>query len=166
MACLLAVLALPITRGDEAFQEAGVRIGAVSFLVLVAGIVRAWGPLIPIAAALVGGTYAAELEIADAPLDVLAPVVAAGLFLCVELAYWSLDERQRWQGDAGGGLRRAAFVALLGVAAFLVAALLLVLVDAVRARGLAVDLAGAVAAAAAIGTVLVVTRTRAPENEC
>jgi hypothetical protein len=51
-------------------------------------------------------------------------------------------------------------VSLLAVAAFLVAAFLLALVDAVRARGLALDLLGAIAAAAAIATVVVVARTQ------
>jgi hypothetical protein len=158
----VAVLALPVTRGDEAFQEAGVRIGAVAFLGLVAAVVLGWSPLVPIAAAIAGGLYAAELAIDDAPLDIAAPAVAAGLLLCTELAYWSLEERTRWRGEPGDGLRRAAFVALLGLLALLVAAVLLTLVDAVRARGLALDLLGAMAAVAVVATVLVVTR---PERQ-
>jgi hypothetical protein len=160
VACLVAVLALPMTRGDSAFQEAGARVGAIAFVALVAGLVLGWATLIPVAAALAGGLFAAELAIADAPLDVAAPAVAAGLLLCAELAYWSLDERTRWRGHAGDGLRRAAFVALLGVAALLVAAVLLAVVDAVRARGLALDLLGAVAAVTVLVTVLVVTRAQ------
>jgi hypothetical protein len=155
VACLLGVLALPISRGSETFQGAGVRIGAVAFVALVAGVVLGWAPLIPLAAALAGGLYAAELAIADAPLDVAAPAVAAGLLLCAELGYSSLEERTRWLGEAGDGLRRAGFVALLGVAAFLVAATLLALVDAVRARGLALDLLGAAAAAAVLAMIMV-----------
>jgi hypothetical protein len=155
VACLLAALALPMSRGSESFQEAGVRIGALAFVALVAGIVLGWAPLLPLAAALAGGLYAAELAIADAPLDVAAPAVAAGLLLCTELGYWSLEERTRWLGEVGDGLRRAAFVALLGVAAFLVAATLLTLVDAVRARGLALDLVGAAAAAAVLAMIMV-----------
>jgi len=165
VACLLAVLAVPMSRGDEAFQEVGVRVGAVAFVALVAAVVLGWAPLIPLAAALAGGLYAAELAIADAPLDVAAPAVAAGLLLCTELGYWSLEERTHWLGEVGDGLRRAAFVALLGVVAFLVAATLLILVDAVRARGLALDLLGALAAVTVLATVLVVARSqRQPSN--
>jgi hypothetical protein len=155
-------LALPITRGDEAFQDAGVRIGTVAFVGLVAAIVLGWSPLVAIAAAIAGGLYAAELAIDDAALDVAAPAVAAGLLLCTELAYWSLEERTRWRGEPGDGIRRAAFVALLGLAALLVAAALLALVDEVRARGLALDLLGATAAVAVVATVLAVTR---PERQ-
>jgi len=153
-----------MTRGDDAFQEAGARIGAVALVALVAGVVLGWAPLIPVAAALAGGLYAAELAVGDAPLDVASPAVAAGLLLCTELAYWSLEERTRWRGHAGDGLRRAAFVAFLGVAAFLVATVLLALVDALRARGLALDLLGAAAAVAAIATVLVIARAQRQAN--
>ena len=76
------------------------------------------------------------------------------MLLAAELAYWSLDERNRARGDAGDGLRRAALVALGGVAAVVVAGALLVLVDAVRTRGLALDLLGAFAAVAVLATML------------
>jgi hypothetical protein len=147
-----------MARGSDEFQQAGARVGAIAFLVLVAGIVLPWATLVPVAVTLAGGMYAAELAIADTPLDVGAPAVAAGLYLCAELAYWSLDERERWSGDPGDRLRRVALVALLAVASFLVAASLLALADAVRARGLALDLLGAVAAAAVVAIVLVVAR--------
>jgi hypothetical protein len=154
-----------MTRGGEQFQRAGARIGAVALLVLVAAVVLSWAALIPVAVAAAGGMYAVELAIADTPLDVAAPAVAAALLLCAELAYWSLDERERWSGDAGDVLRRVAFVALLAVAAFLVAGSLLVVADGVRAGGLALDLLGAVAAVAVVATVLLIAREqRQPSN--
>jgi hypothetical protein len=152
------VLTVSLARGDTAFGQAAARVGAVALVTLVAALVLGWTSLIPGAVALVGGLYAAELAIADAPLDIAAPAVAAALFLCAELAYWSLDERQRWQAVPGERLRRVAFVALLGASAFVLAAVLLALVDALRARGLALDLLGAAAAAAAIAAVLVAAR--------
>lgn len=147
-----------MARGEEVFRQAGARLGAVAFLALVAALVLGWTFLVPGAVALAGGLYAVELAIADAPLDIATPAVATGLFLCAELAYWSLEERQRWSGDTGDTLKRAAVVALFGAAALLVAAVLLALVDVVRARGLAFDLLGAAAAAAAIATLLVAAR--------
>ena len=151
-----------MTRGGGDFQAIGARVGAIAFLALVAGIVLGWSPLIPIAAALAGGLYGVELAISDAPVDAAAAGVAAALLLCTELAYWSREERTRWLGDAGDGLRRTAVVAALGAGAFFVAASLLVLVDAVRTRGLAVDLLGALAAVTVLATVLVVARGRQP----
>jgi hypothetical protein len=153
-----------MTRGGDAFQEFGARIGAVAFLALVAGIVLGWTPLIPVSVAVVGGLYGVELAIADAPLDTAAPGVAAALLLCAELAYWSGEERTRWLGDAGDGLRRAAVVAALGACAFFVAAVLLALVDAVRARGLGLDLLGALAAVTVLATVLVAAHGRQPSG--
>ena len=134
------------------------RISAVALLALVAGIVLGWTPLIPVSVAVAGGLYGVELAIADAPLDPAAPGVAAALLLCAELAYWSGEERTHWLGDAGDGLRRAAVVALLGAGAFFVAAVLLALVDAARARGLGLDLLGALAAVTVLATVLVAAR--------
>ena len=124
----------------------------------MAAIVLGWSPLVPLAVALVGGTYAVELAIDDAPLDVSVPVIALSLLFAAELAYWSLDERHRAPGDVGQGLRRAALVALGGVAAVVVAGGLLVLVDAVRTRGLALDVLGALAAVAVLATLLLSSR--------
>jgi hypothetical protein len=149
-----------MSRGEDALQEVGARVTGVALLALVAALVLARAALVPIAAMLVGGLYGAELAIDDAPLDVAAPAVAAALLLAVELAYWSIEERYRWKGDAGEGARRAAVVALLGAGAFLVAAALLAIVDAVRAEGLALDLVGATAAAAVLVAVLIVSRAQ------
>lgn len=136
----------------------GARVAGVAFLVLVAAVVLCRAALVPLAAAIAGGLYGAELAIDDAPLDVAAPAVAAGLLLAVELAYWSIEERHRWKGAPGDGLRHAAFVALAAAGAFVVAAALLAVVDAIGAGGLALDLAGAMAAAAVLVAILALAR--------
>lgn len=151
---------MPLVRGDDAFREVGVRVAVVALVALVAALVLAWAPLVAVAATLVGGVYAAELAVSDAPLDAAAPAIAAGLLLGMELAYWSLDERRRWLGDAGDSLRRSALVVLLGAGAFLTSAVVLALVDAVRARGLALDLLGALAAAAVLVAILLASRSQ------
>jgi len=156
--CLLAVAAVPIARGDESFQKVDVRVATVGLVVLLAAVVRGWPPLIPIAIALVGAGYAAELAVDDAALDLAAPAVAVGLFLAAELAYWSLDERIRTAGDPGQSLRRSALVALGATAIFVVSSVLLVLADEIRARGLALDLIGAVAAVGVLLAVLATAR--------
>jgi len=158
LASLLAVATVPLARGDETFRAVGVRVAAIALVALVASVVRGWPVLVPVALTLVGGTYAAELAIDDAPLDLGAPAVAVGLFLAAELAYWSLDERSRFVGDPGLGLRRAALVAASGLAIFVASSGLLVVVDEVRARGLALDLAGALAAVGVLAAVLATVR--------
>jgi hypothetical protein len=127
-------------------------------MALIAALVLGWSPLIPVAIVLVGGNYAAQLAIDDVGLDSVAPAFAAGLLVTAELAYWSLEERENVHGEAGAGFRRAAFVVGLGLTTLLAASVLLVLVDAVRTRGLAVDLLGAAAAAAALFAIVAVTR--------
>ena len=156
----MAVASVPVARGGDAFQAAGVRAVGLAFLALVAGIVLAWPALVAGATIAVGALYGAELAVADAPLDAAAPAVAVGLLLAAELGYWSIEERGRWKGEAGDSLRRSGVIALVAVGAALVAALLLSLVDAVRASGLAVDLAGAAAAAAVLVAVLLLARAQ------
>ena len=129
-------------------------------VVLLAAIVNEWSPLVPIAVAAAGGIYAVELALDDAPIDLAAPAIAVGLFLTAELAYWSLDESERIPGDPGDGLRRAAVVGLLGVAAFVVSSALLVLADGIRARGLALDIVGAAAAVAALAAIALLAREK------
>lgn len=136
----------------------GVRVAAVAVVALSTALVLGWTRLVPVALVLVGGLYAAQLAIDDVALDSASPLFAAGLLVSAELAYWSLDERERVPGDAGEALRRVAFVALLGIAALLVASLLLALADVFRAEALALDLLGAVAAAAALLAIVLVAR--------
>ena len=132
----------------------GVRVAAVALVALVAALVRGWSPLVPTSLVMLGGIYAAQLGVDDAPLDGASTIFAAGLYVTAELGYWSLEEREGAKGEPGDGLRHLAFVAAQGLAALLVAFALLVLVDVVRARGLAVDVVGAAAAAAALFAVL------------
>ena len=134
------------------------RVAAVAFVALVAAVVRGWAVLVPVAVTLVAAAYAAELAVDDAPLDLAAPAVAVGVFLAAELAYWSLDERGGSSGDAGLGLRRAALLAAGALAIFVVTSGLLVVVDEVRARGLALDLVGAIAAVGVLVAVLATGR--------
>jgi hypothetical protein len=159
VASLVAVAAVPLARGDDVFQAIDVRVAAVAFVALVASLVRGWPVLVPVALTLVGGTYAAELAVDDASLDLSAPAIAVGLFLAAELGYWSLDERSRFVGDPGLGLRRAGLVAASALTILVASSGLLVVVDEVRARGLALDLAGALAAVGVIVLVVVLGRT-------
>jgi hypothetical protein len=139
---------VPVVRASGSLQSAGVRVAAIALVVLIAALVLGWSFLVPGAIAVAGGLYAAQLAIDDAALDTSAPVIAAGLVLTAELAYWSVEERDRAPGDPGDGLRHGAVVAMLAIVALLVGAALLALVDAVRAESLTLDLLGAAAAAA------------------
>lgn len=139
---------------------AGARAAALALLVLVAALVHDWPRLVPLPLLALGGLYAVQLRVDAAPLDPAAAGVAAGLLVTAELAYWSLEEREGFHAEAGERLRRTARIAALGLAALLVAWGLLVLADAVRARGLALDLAGATAAAGVLLALALRARAR------
>ena len=164
MAGLGALAAVPLVRASDDMAGPGVRVAAIAVVALVAALVLEWTPLIPAALVLVGGLYAAQLAIDDAALDTASPAFAAGLLVTAELAYWSLEERDHIQGEPGASFRRAAFVATLGVATLLVASVLLAVADAVRTKGLAVDLFGAIAAAAALLAIALFARGHGRES--
>lgn len=137
------------------------RTSALALVFLVAALVLGWSPLVPAALVLLGATYATHLAVDDAALDVRAPLFAAGLLLSAELAYWSLEERERIRAEPGEGLRRLGFVMLLGLGSIAVGGMLLAAADIARTRGLAIDLLGAAAAASALLVVVLVARRQA-----
>lgn len=124
-----------------------------------------WPALVPVALGALGGWYGLQLAVDDAPLDLAAPLVAAGLVVTAELAYWSLEERERVEGEPGGTLRRLAYAAALALGTFVVTAMLLALVDGVRAGGLAIDLLGAAAAAGALVAIVLAAARRASASQ-
>jgi hypothetical protein len=126
----------------------------------VAAVVLGWTALVPLAVGALGGWYGLQLAVDDAPLDLAAPLVAAGLVVTAELAYWSLEERERVEGERGAAFRRLAYVAALALGTVVVAGLLLVLVEGVQPGGLAIDLLGAAAAAAALVAIALAAARR------
>jgi fucose 4-O-acetylase-like acetyltransferase len=160
-----ALAALPITRTSESQQSLYLWLAALAIAALGVAVTLGWSVLVPASLVIVSGIYAAQLTVDDAELDVNAALVAAGLYLTAELAYWSLEERALVNGEPGEGLRRLAVVAVLGLAAFVVAIALVALADVVRARGLALDLLGAAAAGAALLAVVLAARDRGTTGE-
>lgn len=143
---------------------AGARLAVLALLTLLAALVLGWSPCVPASIALLGALYATELRVDHAALDASAAVFAAGLVVTAELGYWSLEARTRAETDPGESLRRLAFVALLGVGSALVAETLLVLADGVHANGIAVDLAGAAAAALVLSGIALLARAGPDED--
>ncbi len=141
--------------------DAGWRISAFALLALVAALALGWAAFIPASLAALGGLYGLQLAVDDAALDLASPLVAAGLVVTAELAYWSLEETEQIEGERGDVVRRLFYAVALALCAFVVAALLLALVDVVRTSGLAVDLIGATAAAAVLAAVVLLTRRQA-----
>jgi hypothetical protein len=158
MTCAAGVVTLAIVRGGDVTVGVGLRVAPAALLVLAGALAFGIARLIPLPFVLLGGAYAVYLAVDDVPLDPAAPVLAAGLFLTAELAYWSLDERESFHGDVGETLRRIAVVTGLGAVALLASAGLLALADVAGTRGLAVDLVGALAASATLALIVVYAR--------
>ena len=113
---------------------------------------------------MLGAEYGVVLAVEDRPLDGRAAIVAAGLLLLAELASWSLDARTAVTEEPGASFARLAFLLALSAGALLACAGVLALVDVAAQDGLAFELAGALAAAAALGLLLLAAR-RAGESE-
>jgi hypothetical protein len=150
------VLALA-DAGDVALAV-GVRLVALALLALVGALVLGWSPLVPVSLLLLGSAYATHLAADDPALDVRAPLVAAGLLLTAELAYWSLEEHDEIRAERGESLRHLGVVAALALGGLVAGGTLLAVADLARAEGLAIDLLGAVAAAGALLVVVLYAR--------
>lgn len=159
MACATGVAAMLLLRADGP-TGAEMRIAGLALVVLAVVLVRGWARVVPAPVVALGALYAARLALDEPTLDASAAAIAAGLLLTTELAYWSLDERERIPSEDGEGARRLAHVAALGAATVVVSLALLALADAFRARGLAIDLLGALAAGAAVVGAWALARDR------
>jgi hypothetical protein len=154
----VALAAVVLVGADDVAVRVGIRLCALAFLSLVAALVLEWSPLVALSVGLVGAAYAVRLAADDPNLDAKAALLGAGLLLTAELAYWSLEERERVAGEPGESFRRFGLLVALALAALGVGIALLIVADVLRTGGLAVDLVGAAAAAAALLVVVLFAR--------
>jgi hypothetical protein len=106
-----------------------------------------------------GGTYASAVAAFGHQVDASAPLVAVLLLLCGELSAWSVDERWKIRADRELARRRGGAIAVLALAGFAVATLVVALSAVPSSHGLAWTVAGAAAAVGAAGTGIWVTRS-------
>ena len=128
--------------------------GGIGVALLAAGLVLRWPSAVTAGLALVGAAYGIALAVESRPVDRAAPVVAAVLLLAAELAWWSLELRERIAAEAGSHLRRIAFLLTLALCALALGGALLAVVDVVHVDGLAILLLGAAGAALAVSLAL------------
>ncbi len=126
---------------------------------LAGGLILKQPIVIPAAIVVLAAPYVAALGFEIDGIDTRAPLLAALLFVVAELAYWSLELRGTLADEPGTHLRRVALLATLAVVTIAAGTLVLAVVERVAARGIAIDLAGAVAAVAAIA-LLTLAATR------
>ena len=127
-------------------------IGGIGALLLALVLLGRADELLPWAVACLGGAYALSLVAhAGAGVDGRAPLVAAGLFACAELAAWSVQERHGRVTPLAITLARGVAVAALTLAGLAVAGLVLAVSAAPAGNGLAWTVLGAAAAVAILG---------------
>jgi len=132
-------------------------VGLVGLLLLLAALavqapaVVAWG------VALLGAEYATALLLRGGTIDPLAPVVAVGLLLVAEFAYWSTEPHP--PGDRGIARRRLQRLVLLALVAGGVSAIVLAVSEAAGRGGLGLEAIGVAAAAGALAVVALLARS-------
>lgn len=124
--------------------------GVVAATVLAGGLILRIPATIPAAICVLAAPYVAALGFEIDGIDTRAPLLAALLFVIAELAYWSLELRGTLADEPGTYLRHVALLAGLAVATIGAGTVVLAVVEAVAASGVAIDLVGAVAAVGAI----------------
>jgi hypothetical protein len=141
----------------EAEPTGAVAAGAAGAVLLLSlALVTERSAPIPFALLLLGAVYAIPAGERAIP----APVYGAGLLLCAELAYWSLELRivQRVHGD----VVMPRLVAVLGVAgvSLLAGALVLLAAETGLGRSPATTAAAALAVVACVALLVVLARPR------
>jgi hypothetical protein len=128
---------------------------------LAAALAGWWADGVGVALVLLVAEYGGSLVARGPGLDPSAPLVAAGLLLAAELAYWSADVRAARAGGAEDRAltgRRARRVAVVTLSAAAGASFLLAAAALPRNGGEALRVAGVAAAAAAATVVLALLR--------
>jgi hypothetical protein len=149
------------SAGTGPARTTGALLGAGGVVVLAVVLLLGLPQFVALAAALVGGGYAASLAIASAGTDLAAPAVAAALLLACELAFWAHELRTTSPDERGLRGLRVAWLSALTLASLVVGGALVTLVDLARVDGLPIEAVGTAAALGIAVLLLLSSRQRA-----
>jgi hypothetical protein len=144
-----------------AFAGLVVGIGLIGALLLAVVLVRNTDEFLPWALVCLGVAYTVSLFVHGSAVDAGAPLVAAGMLLCGELAAWSLDARHAIAAEREVVLRRALALAALTLAGLGAAAAVIAFAASSFGGGLGWTVLGAVAAVAVVGLAAQLVRRTA-----
>jgi hypothetical protein len=125
-------------------------IGGIGGVLLVLVLVRRMDDLLPWALVLLGIAYTLSLVVHGSGIDGGAPLVAAGLIACAELAAWSLDEQHSIAAERQVVVARASALGAL-VLAGTAAGGLVVALSLAPGSGLGWTVLGAAASVLVVG---------------
>jgi len=151
------VLSHVLAHSPKAVPATGPLAAAGGLLLLVA-LTRAEAALVAWPVACLGTAYGIAIVVQGRSTDGAAPLVAAGLFLCAELAAWSVDERLAIPAERAVLMRRATALGALAFVSVAVAALAVALASAPVGSGLAWTILGAASAVGVVGIAVAVAR--------
>lgn len=152
---------LTVSAGDDA-RSVVVTLGAIGVALTAAALV--WPVALGPALASLAGAYAVLLAIDEPPLDARAAGLAALLVVTGELVGWARELAGTTRDEPGGAWRRPIWIAGAAAGALGLGWALIALVDRLRADGLAVEAAGALAALAVLLLVRHAASGSAPEG--
>jgi hypothetical protein len=130
--------------------------GGVALAVLLAGLLLRWSAALAVGVALLGAQQATRLALGPEAVDEATPLVATGLLLAAELAWWSVEPRVPAWAQGGVLARRVGTLVLSCAGALVVSALVVVAGGAPVSGGTLLELVGVVAAAGALAIVVLV----------
>jgi hypothetical protein len=134
-------------------------IGVLGAVILALALVARLPGLVVWGLAVLAGGYAVALLLRSGTIDGEAPLYAAGLLVCAELSFWSLE--LHLPTDPGITGRRAARVVLLALIGGGISALVLAVSELAWSGGLGLEALGVAATAAALVLVALLARSAA-----
>jgi hypothetical protein len=149
----------PLVR-DSHDQALLLLLGGAGVLALGVGLVARWGPALAFGLGLLGAEQAVRLARGPDALDPWTPLYGGAFLLAAELAWWSQEQRVPAWAERGTALWRLATVVLACAGGCLVAALVVIAAGLPIHGGFGLELAGVVAATAALAVVAAVARSR------
>jgi hypothetical protein len=135
-------------------------LGGGGLLALCVGLAARWGAALAFGMGLLGAEQAVWLARGPEALDAWTPLYAGAFLLVAELAWWSLEQRVPAWTERGTALRRLATVLFACAGGCVMAALVVIAAGLPIHGGFGLELAGVVAATAALAVVAAVARTR------
>jgi hypothetical protein len=151
------VFAYVLARPGKATLATGA-LGTVGAMLLLVALARARGEVVPWAIGLLAVAYGVALVVHGRHLDDAAPLVAVGLFLCAELASWSIDERLAIPAERAVVRARGLALGALAFVSLVVATLAVALSSAPAGSGLAWTVLGAASAVGIVGVAVALAR--------
>ena len=134
-------------------------LGGAGVLALGVGLVSRWGAALAFGVGLLGAEQAVWLARGPDALDPWTPLYAGAFLLVAELAWWSLEQRVPAWAEPWMALRRLVTVLFACTGGSVMAALVVIAAGLPIHGGFGLELAGVLAATAALAVVAAVART-------